>query len=77
MTTCTHKVLDLTTLCTYIYEVDSYTLEEVLEAVYILYLTTPYLEDKAAKEATTLPHRQARGTTPSVQAERRATTIVA
>jgi hypothetical protein len=33
-------------------------------------------EDKAIKAATTLLHRQVRGTTPSVQAERRATIVV-
>ena len=33
ITTCTHKVSDLTTLCAYISEVDFYALKEVLEAV--------------------------------------------
>ena len=76
MTTCTHKASDPTTLCAHIWGVDSHAPEEVLEAVCILHSTTHCSEDKAAKEATTRLHRQAPGTTPSVQVERRATIVV-
>ena len=54
---------------------DSHALEDS-EAACNLHSTTHCSEDKAAKEDTTRLHRQAPGTTPSVQVERRATIVV-